>query len=645
MGGFVMRFWTVIINAVTVDIDTYVNDLLDAMTDIQVDSVKRVEHGSAALIEVDIRLRRAENELPHVDISTGGSSYSGWMRDLDSNVLISSFHQDALVLDPSKGAVVGEFSYASIRSDHVVTMTDHYATHPVYYWRGKSGQWLISNDLRLLLLCRLVPLQIRRESCIEYLTQSVMVGENELASEATFFAEVLKMPINTILSIDKTGQTFELTRMPTNIAFQHDSSISSSNDFQQAFRVCLDACVLDRINAGASGIMLSGGIDSNTILGASLAAHGNPVPFCTNMSFRDLDLAMSQDDKLVEALVQHCDVPHEIIYADDFLRLPTPDDPCAYIDGPDVAANPLAKEACASVFQNHGVSFVMTGEGGDVILGESTHPWILDSIRMHDGIKALHQYITENLGIRALSQGYFRKMLISLSPYFGRHEWLKKESGYARLPGYLGEDLRNTVRQHARSGSGDLRYPRTRYLGHDYVKAMLLPRATYFDTLNVYCAHSHPFLDPRMIAFALSCPPHLHHDYRHLNRANPYATSKMLARNAYREALPDFAINKKSKTSYALMARRMFYNSARALLRLTDRPMILNDWELIDQAQFRRHLMAYIIATEDPNAQLGTQYHYIRGIADLEVWLMKFTGARISIVKHLRFRPLRTFAI
>jgi asparagine synthase (glutamine-hydrolysing) len=73
--------------------------------------------------------------------------------------------------------------------------------------------------------------------------------------------------------------------------------------------------------------------------------------------------------------------------------------------------------------------------------------------------------------------------------------------------------------------------------------------------------------------------------------------------------------------------------------------MILNDWELIDQAQFRRHLMAYIIATEDPNAQLGTQYHYIRGIADLEVWLMKFTGARISIVKHLRFRPLRTFAI
>lgn len=118
----------------------------------------------------------------------------------------------------------------------------------------------------------------------------------------------------------------------------------------------------------------------------------------------------------------------------------------------------------------------------------------------------------------------------------------------------------------------------------------------------------------------------------------------MLARNAYREILPDFAIDKKSKTSYALMARRMFRNSARALLHLTNRPMLLNDWGLVDQARFRRHLMAYIVATEDPNAQLGTQYHYIRGVTDLESWLMKFSGNRTSVAKHLKFRPLRALA-
>ncbi|RQZ41214.1 asparagine synthase [Burkholderia sp. Bp9090] len=647
MGCLAMKLWTIVVNGTTVEVDAYIDDLLDALGDVQVDSAKRMAHGWATLIEMDIRLCEAECRSPRrIDTSAGDTAYSGWLRDLHSGTLHSSFRQDALALDPSKNVVLGEFSYASIRPERVILMTDHYATHPIYYWCGKNGQWVASNDLRLLLLCRLVPLKIRRESCIEFLTQSVMVGENELAGEATFFAEVLKMPASGVLSIDRTGQTFELTQARDDVAFRLDSAISRREDFEQVFRARLDACVLDRIEAGAGGIMLSGGVDSNTVLGATLSVHGRSAPFCANMGFRDADLAMSQDDKLVEALVRHCDVPHRIIYADDFLRLPALDDACAYVDGPDAAANPLAKEACARVFQDHDVSLVMTGEGGDVILGESTHPWILDSIREHDGIEALHDYVTENLGIRAFSRAYFHKMLTSLSPRLGRREWLEKESteGRAILPDYLGKCLLAGARRQARAGKGYARHSRTRYLGHDYIRAMLFPRATYFDTLNVYCTHSHPFLDPRMISFALACPPHLHHDYRRLNRANPYATSKMLARNAYRGALPDFATEKKSKTSYALMARRMFRNSAGALRRLTDRPMILNDWGLVDQARFRRHLTAYIVATEDPNAQLGTQYHYIRGVTDLEAWLVRFSGARATVVKHLKFRPLRALA-
>ncbi|RCJ03938.1 hypothetical protein DDK22_34555 [Cupriavidus necator] len=92
------------------------------------------------------------------------------------------------------------------------------------------------------------------------------------------------------------------------------------------------------------------------------------------------------------------------------------------------------------------------------------------------------------------------------------------------------------------------------------------------------------------------------------------------------------------------MARRMFHNSASSLLSLADRSMILNGWGLVDQVRFRRHLMAYIVATEDPNTQLGTQYHYIRGVTDLEAWLVKFSGARPSVVKHLKFRPARSLA-
>jgi asparagine synthase (glutamine-hydrolysing) len=182
--------------------------------------------------------------------------------------------------------------------------------------------------------------------------------------------------------------------------------------------------------------------------------------------------------------------------------------------------------------------------------------------------------------------------------------------------------------------------PAFTHVGHHYMHDMLFPRAGYFDGLNLQCLHSHPFLDPRMIEFAFSCPPHMQHDYFNLDRANPYASSKMLARLAYRNELPHFIWGKTHKTSYALMARSMFQASANALFRLTERPMLVHEWGLVDQPSFRRHLMAYIIATEDPNANLGLNYHYIRGVTDLERWLVRFSASRAQIEAHLKLRAL-----
>jgi asparagine synthase (glutamine-hydrolysing) len=144
-----------------------------------------------------------------------------------------------------------------------------------------------------------------------------------------------------------------------------------------------------------------------------------------------------------------------------------------------------------------------------------------------------------------------------------------------------------------------------------------------------------------MIAFALTCPPQVHHDYFNLDRTNPYASAKMLARLAYRRELPPAVLQKTEKTSYALMARRMFHNSASALYALAERPMLLQEWGLVDQATFRRQLMAYIVAMEDPNANPGIHYHFIRGVCDLEIWLRRFSGPRAQIDAHLKVRPLR----
>jgi asparagine synthase (glutamine-hydrolysing) len=184
---------------------------------------------------------------------------------------------------------------------------------------------------------------------------------------------------------------------------------------------------------------------------------------------------------------------------------------------------------------------------------------------------------------------------------------------------------------------------RMRYVGHAYLASMLFPRASYFDAINTYCTHSHPYFDPRLVGFAFSCPPHVHHDYTKLSMMNPYPAAKRLAREAYADVLPECATRKEHKTSYALMARKMLLNSRDAILDMVAHPMLTARWGLIDQASFRRHLLAYLIVTEDPNVRLGARYHYVRGVIDLENWLRRLSGTRADLIERIRFRPPRRF--
>jgi asparagine synthase (glutamine-hydrolysing) len=85
----------------------------------------------------------------------------------------------------------------------------------------------------------------------------------------------------------------------------------------------------------------------------------------------------------------------------------------------------------------------------------------------------------------------------------------------------------------------------------------------------------------------------------------------------------------------------MFHNSATALYALTEEPMTVSEWGLVDQTAFRRELMAYIVAMEDPNANPGLRYHYIRGVCDLETWLRRFSCPRAHLDAQLKMRPLR----
>jgi asparagine synthase (glutamine-hydrolysing) len=638
-----VRYWTLLLNHEPGQASRYVERLCGLFDEIDIIRFRRKDWPHAHLLQIDVGLSLARrNDDRRIEPLARNVVYSGWMRDPSLDRVYSSLHDDELVVDPLAQAVIGEYSYASVCNAGATVATDHYATHPVYYHRGLHGLWIVSNDLRLILASSDVSAQIDRAACSRFLTRTVMVEQNGLANGATFFTAIGKLEPGTMLTIAPDGITHRTVRQPAYPSHARAPRIAAGRqECVEAFKEVFGRCVRDRMSAGAGGVLVSGGIDSSAVLGACLSS-GAAAPFCVSVAFKDPELAMSHDEKLLAALFGTRSVPHEILYADNILRLPTLDDAGAYIDGPDSAANPLVKEACAAALQRRGVSLVMTGEGGGVVLGEAMHELIVDGIRQSDGIAGVHRYLTRNLGMRCGSAPYLRKVLESLLPPLGHRALFRacRKEDRLPMPAFLKPAVARAAADHDES-THRRRTPRFNHIGHRYMHGMLFPRAAYFDTLNMQCVNSHPFLDPRMIAFALTCPPQVHHDYFNLDRTNPYASAKMLARLAYRHELPPAVLQKTGKTSYALMARRMFHNSASALYALTERPMMLQEWGLVDQAEFRRQLMAYIVAMEDPNANPGIHYHVIRGVCDLETWLRRFSGPRAQIDAHLKLRPLR----
>lgn len=634
-----MRHWILILQPDPGKKEHLIDDTFSALRNVQIDTLRRANSGTATLLQFDLSLRApsAPQRLTALPL-VGNSAYTGWLRTAPDGQLFSAIRGDIIPVDASPRSFLGEYSYALLQEQHCVIATDHYATQPVYYYLGAAGTLIATSDIRLLLAVRDVKIEIDQTACACYLSATMMVDENELAEDATFFANIKKLKPHSIFTIhNRDGRCRIEAREDVFDSVVASGGMRNRGDYVHAFRETLNQCVQDRVTATAESLLLSGGLDSSSVLGACLASRSRP-PLSIVMSFKDPHLVMSQDDKLLSALFSGSDLPYHMVYA-DVLRLPTEVDRCAHVDGPDTCANPLIKEAYAAVLQERGLSpLIMTGEGGDAILGEAMHGWIVDALLDSEGMKAVHRYIVANCGFRPGTLAYVRQLLRASFPRLAFRDWraqMQREQ-LTEVPPYIHPSLGTLGRRASTTLSR-----RFHYVGHHCMHSMLFPRASYFDSMNGYCTHSHPFLDPRMMQFAFQVPPHHHFDYFRLDKTNPYAASKVLARDAYVDCLPSFIYGKTHKTSYALMARQIFQNSAADLHRITSQRMELHDRQLIDQETFRQHVLAYIIATEDPNANLGVNYHFIRGVIDLEVWVRRFSGSRARIIDQLQFRPLR----
>lgn len=558
----------------------------------------------------------------------------------------------ALMPDPARvlARASGDFALAlwDDRNAQTILATDVYATCPVYYSPAPSGALFAASDLRALLACEEVPFEVNTETCRRFISFSSAVGEDAVSDEATFVRAVRKLPAASTLrrsvATTEVRQYWGLSDLIGRPLIREDATA--------CFRSTLHEAVARRLAGGTTAVEFSGGLDSGTVLAAALAAGPANRLHAVNLAFGDTDLADSHDLPMVRHVLRHLGVRGTVILADALLRIPNAEpgsDPLAFLDGPDPSASPLAREAMSSVMLDVHATHALTGEGGDAVLGEHAGHLVLDSLirqRKIGQVISLLQARFRRHRVSALLHG----VGLGLAPFlpglrdvaYYRYNWAHDE---VDSPDFLAPEqrLRDSEWLAAYRRRYRLSGPLTLW-GHRFLYDFLWPRAGYYDAINLPFQRLHPFLDRGMLELAFRIPPEQHCDPAVL-REGAYRAAKFLARKAFSDVLPEVFRTRKTKTSYALMHRKILQASSKPLLRTfcMGQPTRVADLGIVHPAKFRDHLVATLIRAEDPNNDLGITYQYTRSVIDLEIWLRETDVAKSRLLE--RARPTRPRAL
>jgi asparagine synthase (glutamine-hydrolysing) len=544
----------------------------------------------------------------------------------------------------------GEFSFLSLNKDSIVLAADFYSSKPLYFYT-KNKKLLFSNDLRMLLLNTLVEIKVDELKCASSLSSWFALGENEISSKETYLKDIYKLPPYHFLEAESGGFKI-IPYLDLQKSIIDAKSIKCNDNYLETFRNLLDQSVYERVYDNQTSLMLSGGVDSSTILASIKSQKLDNQVTAYNLSFKDPALCNSHDMEIAIRLMKDLGIRGGVIWGDNLLRLSTPlinGDHFDFIDGPNPLANKIAVETITHYSTKLGATTLLTGEQGDVILGEDNILLIYDSLikngLYHDAFNTLNIYNSDR-DLLTRYKNYFKYLVFNLIPLvrdcFYKSTYWDHTASFS-TPFYFTPRMKELEKKLSKEHyylSADYKL---KLVAHKYILDYFFPRSSYFDALNVIVPNFHPFIDRSILEFVLHNPSHIHCDYKNYHPKENYRRAKFLARQAYEGILPDYARLKQIKTSYAGMARKIMYNSKEAIINLFfDRENIyIADLGLVELREFRKHLGGVLLKIDDPNNNLGVNFQFLRIAIQLEIWLNCINLSRDKLRELIKLKPPR----
>jgi asparagine synthase (glutamine-hydrolysing) len=426
--------------------------------------------------------------------------------------------------------LIGDFAFAiwDGRADRLFCARDHFGVKPFYYLR-KGATFAFSNTLNCLRLHPAVSDELNELAVADFL-----LFELNQDPTTTTFADVQRLPPAHTLTVSQGGA--QIRRYWTLPFKRHVHR--RPDEYVEHFKDLFDTSVRDRIRTGRVAAMMSGGLDSPSIVAtAKRLAHETSSALELHAHTMVYDRLMPDDERHFSGMVaRYLDVPIHYLPIDDYQLFGRWDQPESARPEPTPGALELMeRDLFARMAATARVAF--SGDGGDAVQCPP-HGYLADLLRKGRvgtvARSAIHIWRTTGriprIGIR-----------YTIRQMFG----LPRREGLP-YPEWLNPDFERTHRlrerwhywDHITFGGSELgsRHEARTFLNQPYWTSLFEKQneGGTREALEV----RYPFFDIRLLDFMLGIPP------------IPWCVEKNILRVAMKGRLPE-AVRLRPKTPMA----------------------------------------------------------------------------------------------
>jgi asparagine synthase (glutamine-hydrolysing) len=306
--------------------------------------------------------------------------------------------------DRFPGRLNGEYAIAVFdpRPRTLLLARDVVGTRSLVFSTISTGDVVFGSEAKALLAHP----SVGQAPNLDVLAEYVLGGSARATPWDSFFSQVRFVPPGVTVLIDDGGTTWR-----THDAFdvERRSETASYSMMVDEYRHRFADAVVRRLrSAYPVGLLVSGGLDSSSILAvAARAAHGPPLIPVT-FSFPAGSLA--DEEQHVQALERFLDLEIARVPMQAAGMVPTAQEQTATVEAPAVGLGWDSRKVALEIMADQGARAYLTGSWGDqVLVHQSYLVDLVDRLRWTDVVKHLRGYADS---MRDLAPATFRRIFI-----------------------------------------------------------------------------------------------------------------------------------------------------------------------------------------------------------------------------------------